>query len=1044
MIYRFLEFELDEERFEISTNGNPVLTQRKAFDFVRYLLLNRDRVVTHEELNEALWNGAARSLSTIPQCATSVRRALGTKEDSAAVIQTVRGRGYRFVVAIAKVTPSPRSTSTPVREQQGRRNSSRPTFVGREELLATLRAAWQKSLGGDTQIVVLDGEPGIGKTRAVEELCHEAVAGGTVALTGRCYEGEGAPAFWPWIQLMRDWVRVNDGIQSPEGLQEEARLLADWRSRSESVAIGAGEAAEARFRLLDMATGGVRRLSAHTPLVLVLEDLHWADPASLSLLGFIAAHMHHDRVFILATCRTSELHNSELSQILGDLAREPGFRRIPVEGLEAEHVEALLTQIVGDEVTQALTESVVGMTEGNPFFVVELARVLDAEGARLEFEHPADAARLELPANITATIGRRLARLTTESRQLLTMASVIGRNFGTMLLAEVAQEEHEVVLKRLEEPVEAGILEPARNSPDAYRFNHALIRETLYRGMHAPSRARHHGAVARALESFHGDSTTVPLAELAHHWYEAVATGAVEKAGEYCTRAGLSALSRLAFEEAASHLKRALELAHLGPVPDDDKRCGLLLSLGQAQWSAGEHAAARSSFARTAALARRNDSKEQLARSAIGYYGFEQGLSSDATTRGLLEEAVERLDANSPALRACLLTKLMHMTPYADSMEKRKSMSLEALELARSCGDQEALREAFRGREMATVPAGFLDERLEWEEECRDWGARLGDPWLSWFGNDLVSPLALGDRDGVLHALQESSRFARAAGHHLGEFIETLQQSGLALMEGRFDDLDNLIEQIPEAGRNCVSWAPNAYHSYRFLRVVESGRVDRLKQDWLPHFEDQLTGFESRETIVHAAVALIRSLDDDPDAALTELDWILGSDFSKRPRNENWLYSMQLVAVVIERSDAKKYAEILLPILEPFANQMSCHASFRWTGGSTASRLGMLCSVLDNFDEGTAYFEAGLAQEIKLGARCCELESRAGLARLLVRRGHGGDKHRARTLMKEVVSGAEQLGIDPRVKYVVPFERLQSRTGNRQESASGSGNLHVQ
>ncbi|MCP5044367.1 MAG: hypothetical protein GY944_25330, partial [bacterium] len=747
---------------------------------------------------------------------------------------------------------------------------------------------------------------------------------------------------------------------------------------------------------------------------------------------------------ILATCRTSELHNSELSQALGDLSREPSFRRIPLEGLEAKYVEALLAQIVGDEVTPALTESVVDMTEGNPFFVVELARILNAEAGRLEFEHPTDRAEIELPANITATIGRRLAKLTAESRQLLTMASVIGRDFGTVLLAEVAGEEHEVVLVRLEESVEAGILEPARHPPDAYRFSHALIRETLYRGMHAPSRARLHGAVARSLESFHTDSTTVPLAELAHHWYEAVATGAVEKAGEYCKRAGLYALSRLAFEEAASHLKRALELANLGPVPDEVERCRLLLSLGQAQWSAGEHAAARGSFARTAALARRVGSKEQLARAAIGYYGFEQGISADATTRGLLEEAVERLDASSPALRACLLTKLMHMTPYADSMEQRRSMSLEALELARSCGDREALREAFRGREAATVPAGFLDERMEWEQECRDWGVRLGDPWLSWLGNDFISPLARGDRDGVLHALQESSRFAREAGHHLGRFIETLQHSGFALMEGRFDDLESLIEQIPEAGRNCVSWALNAHHGYRFVRDVESGRVDRLEQDWLSFFEGVLASFESRETVGHAAVALIRAFGDDPGAAHTELDWILGPDSSKRPRNENWLYSMHLVAIVIERLEARNHAETLRRILEPFADQMSCHPSFRWTGGSVASRLGLLSSVLGDFDAGIAQFERGLAQEMALGARPCELDSRAGLARLLVRRGHRGDEHRAHGLMNEVVSGSEQLGIDPRAKYVVPFERLRSRVGRGQESASRSRNPQIQ
>ncbi|MCP4036636.1 MAG: hypothetical protein GY733_06840, partial [bacterium] len=225
-------------------------------------------------------------------------------------------------------------------------------------------------------------------------------------------------------------------------------------------------------------------------------------------------------------------------------------------------------------------------------------------------------------------------------------------------------------------------------------------------------------------------------------------------------RAGLQALSGLAFEEAALHLKRALELADLRPSSDQAGRCELLLQLGQAEWGAGEHASARNTFARAASLARQVGSAEDFARAAIGYYGFEHGIASDAVTLALLEEAAKWISADSPVLRTRVLSRLQHMIPHANRMETLRSLSLEALDLGRACGDVEALREAFRARANASQGPDTLDEKLEWEEECREWGERLGDPWLSWFGNDVISPLTRGDRNGVLQALQQSARFA--------------------------------------------------------------------------------------------------------------------------------------------------------------------------------------------------------------------------------------------------------------------------------------------
>ncbi|MCP5067526.1 MAG: AAA family ATPase, partial [bacterium] len=298
----FLDFELDEEQFEIRRGGSLVLTRRKVFDFVHHLLLHRDRVVTHDELIDALWGGAARSISTVPQYAASVRRALGDDMPQHAVIQTVRGRGYRFVAEVTESdSPSPGEVGS-TRDAHRSEGVSKLRFVGRHELMSALRAAFEDSLSGETRVVMLEGDPGIGKTRVVEELCREATERGVTVLTGRCHEAEGAPAFWPWIQTMRDWMRLNEAKPVPDGLEAEGAFFSTWYRDNMGEAakpVVDTHAAETRFRVFDGVTRGLQGFARHAPLVLVLEDMHWADPASLELLSFIGAELHHVPVFLL-------------------------------------------------------------------------------------------------------------------------------------------------------------------------------------------------------------------------------------------------------------------------------------------------------------------------------------------------------------------------------------------------------------------------------------------------------------------------------------------------------------------------------------------------------------------------------------------------------------------------------------------------------------------------------------------------------------------------------------------------------------------------
>ncbi|MCP4004389.1 MAG: hypothetical protein GY725_09360 [bacterium] len=277
----------------------------------------------------------------------------------------------------------------------------------------------------------------------------------------------------------------------------------------------------------------------------------------------------------------------------------------------------------------------------------------------------------------------------------------------------------------------------------------------------------------------------------------------------------------------------------------------------------------------------------------------------------------------------------------------------------------------------------------------------------------------------MLNALQQSSRFAEAMpGNRVSQFFGLLQQSGFALMEGRLDDASRLIAEVFEQGRDCVSWAEVAQLAYRFVEFWESGKIDLSARDLMPFLEGLIAGFDGDVMLGHSCIAVVRSFCDDRHAAIVAIDSVLETDFARHQRNDNWISAAYFLANAIERHGTEAHAETLSAALEPFAEQIVCQPSARWAAGSVASTQGLLSSVLGDFETGIAQFDEGIAREKALGAKPAVLRSKAGLACLLARRRAKGDHRRAQDLMDEVLTGCKGLGIDPRQKYIAPFERL--------------------
>lgn len=493
-------------------------------------------------------------------------------------------------------------------------------FVGREAETAELRTMFdgvRRSKGG---IALLVGEPGIGKTRTSEELITYARLNGAQVLVGRCYEGEGAPAYWPWIQVIRSYVheRPQELLASEmgSGAQQIAQIVSEVKQLVPGVETPTTTDPDAaRFQLFDSVTTFLRNVASSRPLVIFLDDLHWADKPSLLMLEFLSRQISDSKILVLATYRDVELGRQHpLSLTLAAIIREPNARRILLRGLSESDIARYIRLTAGIEHPQQLSKAIFTETEGNPFFVSETVKLLATE-KQLEAD-PRGSWSLTIPQGVKEVIGRRLDQLSDGCNEALTIASAIGREFDVAMIEMLSTHPAEELLEAMDEAVSARVIAPI--SGTRYRFAHALIRETLYEELSTAKRLRLHKAAAQALESLSGEDPERYLSELAYHFFEAAALGEVTKAVDYSRRAGEKAMRLLAFEEAAVQFDRALQALDVNESGQEVARVGLLLALGRAQTSAGETLAARKTFQEAADHARSSNLSEHLALAALG------------------------------------------------------------------------------------------------------------------------------------------------------------------------------------------------------------------------------------------------------------------------------------------------------------------------------------------------------------------------------------------------------------------------------------------
>jgi DNA-binding SARP family transcriptional activator len=468
-------------------------------------------------------------------------------------------------------------------------------FVGRERELGALLAALGDALSVGGRLVVVGGEPGIGKSRLAEELARCAGAGGAEIHWGRCWEEEGAPPYWPWVQVLRACVRGRGTEQLADelgtGAADVAELVPDVRQRLPELPapVESADPQQARFRLFDAVAGFLTRASRARPIVIVLDDLNWADKGSLLLLEFVARELAETHVLLVGTYRDIELSRGHpLAHTLGELARERLFERVVLRGLAQDDVARFVEAACGFEPDLALIEAIDAQTEGNPFFVGEVVRLLREEGAlRPDASGTPERWSARIPDGVREVVGRRLERLSSPCSSTLTVASAIGREFGLGQLVLLVDElDEEALLDVLDEALAAHLVEELPGDDGRFEFTHALIQATLAAELSRMRRARLHARLAEALEVRYGAEAGGHAAELAHHFGEARPLLGADSFVRYSALAGESALAARAPEQALVYFERAL--AAKGTAPTDNEAAEILFGLGRAQLALGQ------------------------------------------------------------------------------------------------------------------------------------------------------------------------------------------------------------------------------------------------------------------------------------------------------------------------------------------------------------------------------------------------------------------------------------------------------------------------
>lgn len=882
-------------------------------------------------------------------------------------------------------------------------------FVGRDAELERLRERWRQVCSGERAAVVLGGEAGIGKTRLASELARAVHEQGALVVYGRCDEGLAVP-YQPFVQALRpyasavglDRLRAELGDVAPE----LGRLLPELAGLGEPVR---ADPESERFALFEAVAALLEAMTRDQPALLVLDDLHWAAPPTLLLLRHLVRSDRRFSVLLLGAYRETDLDAGQpLAQLLADLHCDAGTERLSIGGLDDAAIAKLLQMAVGyplDERAAELVHVLGTQTAGNPFFIRELLAHAATSGERLNAG--VTAAQLQVPEGLRQVIVQRVARLSASAGCTLSVAAATGQTFSFVLLERVLGE-NSGVLDALEEAVAAGLLVEA--GQDEYVFVHALLRQTIYEQLGSARRMRLHHQLGEAIEAL--GNTEAHVEALAHHFAQAAADGQGAKAAKYALIAGRSAIARLGYEEAAAHYERGLEAHVVSGQPQDERRCELLLALGEARWKTGQLDKARQAYEQAADLAEKLGDPTSLAHAALGFCGPHRPEAAAAVTRpvvGLLGRALATLGDDDSPLRARLMGRLAATLAYADVEHRNPMLALQALEIARRAGEKATLADVLASAHRATRGPDTLHESIALAAELGRVADEVGDHELRILAHRwLIAHLhELGDIEAVERELEALQRLSETRRERYFKWNLAVLQANHAYLGGRLEHCETLAHNaLAHSFEGHDDAAAHIFGTQIVLIRREQGRLDELVEA-IEGFAVQYPEFVSWRCALASTYAQLQRTAQ----ARQELEALAGADFGDLPRDAFWLSSMLSLCEAVVFLDDVPRAALLYKLLLPYAERCVVIVALPCLG-SASRPLGMLATTLSRYEEAARHFQQALKTNAQIRSPLWIAHTEHDYARMLLLRNHAGDRDKALELLKETLAAADKLGLN--------------------------------
>ena len=895
-------------------------------------------------------------------------------------------------------------------------------FVGRRAEREQLTAAWKDAAAGTRRMALISGEPGVGKTRLAAEVAQDAHRDGALVLYGRCDEDLGVP-YQPFVEAVRPYVAACPADDLAEQIAPHGGDLARLVPQIAERVPGLPEALHAdpeteRYRLFDAFNAFLAKVGSAQPVVLVLDDLHWAAKPTLLLLRHLSRAEWSSPLLVLGTYRETDLSRTHpLAEMLADLRRDGDAERLMLHGLDLEEIEEFVTAAAGHELDHdggRLVRVLHDETEGNPFFIGQVLQHLVETGAIIEqgdrWVPGARPEEIGIPEGVREVVGRRLARLQPATNEVLAAAAVAGREFDRSVLTRLVDVDPEAVLDALEEGEEAHLIASVGGRGDRYGFVHALVRSTLYDEIPTTRRLRLHRRIAETLEA--GDVER-HLDELAYHFAESAALGGTAKAVDYARRAAERAIGRLAYEEAAVDYERAIATLDPASRQDREPRAELLVELGRTLWMFGEREAARRQLVEARSLALELGRSDLLAEAALTSGGVrawtEAGLVDERLIE-MLEEALQALPEHELRLRSMVAGRLAAELYFqAGSTDRRRALTDESIAMARQLGDGPTIAYVLGAAHWGLFTPGGAAEREVMAREMLALAEASGDrnneaSACSWLFIDLIE-------QGDVRGAKDQADRELALGDELRQpeirWGALVHLSSIAAFNGDLDEAARLAEEAAALGdRVGILSAPQMYGVTEIALRRLRGGLEEL----VPLIESMIEQYPLVPAWRSGLAYMYREL-GEKEGARQQLEWLARDGFAPLPRDGNWMVGAAILATVCHLLGDEERAAELYDEYREFADYVVMAGLPADILGSAHHFLMLLAATTQDWERFDHHAAEALARNEAMGGRTWLATTQIELAGVLATRGHDGDAERAAELIAAGLTACHELGM---------------------------------